>query len=330
MKKLISILIIMMMAATCLTACGSDSGSDEGSGGGSDKEGQLKIVTTIFPLYDWTRNVLGDMEKDAKLTMLMDEGVDLHSYQPNAEDLSAIAECDVFIYVGGTSDEWTKDALDQAENKDMIIINLMDIMGDKAKEEEHKEGMQEEEEHGDDEKEYDEHVWLSLRNAGTFVSEIEKALSKADEKNADAYKKNSAEYENKLSSLDDEYKKAVADGSVKTLLFGDRFPFRYMTEDYGLDYYAAFAGCSAESEASFKTISFLAKKVDELKLKNVITIEGSDKKIAKSIIANTKEKNQKILTMDSMQQITSKEVDSGATYLSLMEKNLKVLSKALK
>ena len=328
--------MIIMMAAFCLTACGSDSGSDEGSGGGSDKEDQLKIVTTIFPLYDWTRNVLGDKEKNTKLTMLLDEGVDLHSYQPNAEDLSAISECDVFIYVGGESDEWTKDALDQAENKDMIKINLMEIMGDNAKEEEHKEGMQEEdehegeEEHGDEEKEYDEHVWLSLRNAGTFVSEIEKALSKADEKNADAYKKNSAEYENKLSSLDDEYKKAVADGSVKTLLFGDRFPFRYMTEDYGLDYYAAFAGCSAESEASFKTISFLAKKVDELKLKNVMTIEGSDKKIAKSIIANTKEKNQKILTMDSMQQITSKEVDSGATYLSLMEKNLKVLSKALK
>lgn len=180
-----------------------------------------------------------------------------------------------------------------------------------------------------EEKEYDEHVWLSLKNAQTLCKAIAEALETADPEHKDVYAANVDSYLEKLSSLDGQYQDAVANASQKTLLFGDRFPFRYMVDDYGLKYYAAFAGCSAESEASFETISFLAKKVDELGLKNIMTIENSDQKIAKTIRDNTKDKNQEILSLDSMQSTTSEDVKNGTTYLSVMESNLDVLKKAM-
>ena len=260
--------------------------------------------------------------------MLLDNGVDLHSYQPTADDLIKISDCDLFVYVGGESDEWVEDALKSAANKDRKVINLLEILGDSVKEEETVEGMQEEE--GDhEEKEYDEHVWLSLKNAQTLVGAISAALQELDPGNKDTYATNAAAYIEKLSALDGEYQAAVDAATYKTLLFGDRFPFRYLVDDYGLSYYAAFVGCSAESEASFETVSFLAKKVEELKLPCVLTIEGKNHKIAETIVQNTAGKNQKILTMDSMQSTTSQDVARGTTYLSLMAKNLDVLKEAL-
>ena len=181
----------------------------------------------------------------------------------------------------------------------------------------------------DHEEEADEHVWLSLKNAKTLVDAISNALQELDPDNKDAYAANAAAYIEKLSALDGAYQSAVDGAARKTVLFGDRFPFRYLVDDYGLRYYAAFAGCSAESEASFETVSFLAKKVDELKLPCVLTIEGKNHKIAETIVENTAEKNQKILTMDSMQSMTSKDAANGATYLSVMEQNLSVLKEAL-
>ena len=228
--------------------------------------------------------------------------------------------------MGGESDKWVDGALKEAVNKNMVVINLMQALGDAVKEEELVEGMQGEEE----EKEYDEHVWLSLKNAATCVGKISEALQKLDAANAGKYKTNAASYTDKLNSLDKDYAKAVEDGKQKTLLFGDRFPFRYMTEDYKLKYYAAFIGCSAETEASFETISFLARKADELSLNSILTIEGSDKKIAETINSNTGRKNLKILTLDSLQSTTSENVKNGASYLSAMEKNLGILKEALK
>jgi zinc transport system substrate-binding protein len=229
----------------------------------------------------------------------------------------------------------------------MIVINLLDVLGDAVKEEEVIEGMQEEEhdhEHEDDEDheedhdheheegeiEYDEHVWLSLKNAAVLVSSISDAVQKLDPDHAESYKQNSAAYIEKLNTLDAEYRAAVSSASVTTILFGDRFPFRYLVDDYGLSYYAAFVGCSAETEASFETITFLAQKVDELSLPAVMTIEGTDHRIAETIVQNTQTKDQQILTMDSMQSVTAKDVKNGTTYLSLMEKNLSVLKDALK
>ncbi|MCR4925528.1 MAG: metal ABC transporter substrate-binding protein [Clostridiales bacterium] len=327
MKKCISLIVAAVLLLGCLSACSFNTKKIENK--------KLQIVTTIFPEYDWVMNVLGDKKEKADVTMLLDNGVDLHSYQPTADDILKISSCDLFIYVGGESDKWIDDALKEATNKNMVVINLLKVLGDSIKEEEVIEGMQaeaeeEEESEGEEEVEYDEHVWLSLRNASKIVSSISEALQKIDADNAEAYKSNATAYTEKLNTLDSEYQKAVSEASVKTLLFGDRFPFRYLVDDYGLSYYAAFVGCSAETEASFETITFLAKKADELNLNAVMTIEGKDHKIAQTIVQNTKNKNQKILTMDSMQSTTATDVQNGATYISIMENNLTVLKDALK
>ena len=337
MKKVLSAVVAAFLALGSLTAC-SSSGTK-----GNDK---LKIVTTIFPEYDWVMNVLGDKASGADVTMLLDNGVDLHSFQPTAADIMKISSCDLFIYVGGESDEWVEDALKEAVNKDMIVINLMDELGSAVKEEEIVEGMQEEDEHDHDhdedhdeehehhheegEVEYDEHVWLSLKNAQILVKSISDALQKIDASNAGSYKKNADAYIESLKALDADYKAAVDAAGTKTILFGDRFPFRYMVDDYGLTYYAAFVGCSAETEASFETITFLAKKVDELSLPAIFTIEGKDKRIAETIVQNTASKDQKILTLDSMQSVSSGDIMNGTTYMSIMENNLSVLKEALK
>lgn len=333
MKKIITLMLVAVLAVCALSGCGtSKSGEDT-------KDKKIKIVTTIFPEYDWVMQILGDKADKADVTMLLDKGVDLHSYQPSTADIAKISEADVFIYVGGESDEWVEDVLKQAKNKNLKVINLMDVMGDKAKEEEVKEGMQpEEEEHSEEAKdgkeeeevEYDEHVWLSLKNAKIFTKKIADVLSEVDKDDAKTYQANYESYAKKLDDLDKKYADAVASAKNKTLVFGDRFPFRYLVNDYGLDYYAAFVGCSAESEASFETVTFLAKKIDELGLGNVLTIEGKNHKIAKTVVDNTKNKDQKVLTMDSMQSTTSKDVKDGATYLGIMEKNLDVLKEALK
>ena len=331
MKKIIIAVLCMLLTAGALAGCGEKNKSE--------KNADLSIVATIFPGYDWVREIMGDEAENADITMLMDNGTDLHSYQPTADDISKISKCDLFIYAGGESDEWVKDALKQAENKDMKVINMIEMLGDSVKTEEVVEGMESEHDHdhdedgdhhdSDQEVEYDEHTWLSLKNAEMICEAIENDLSSLDPENKDIYKKNSEEYISKLSELDSKYQKTVDDAARKTVLFGDRFPFRYLTDDYGLDYYAAFVGCSAETEASFKTVKFLAEKVDELDLPCVMTIEGSDHNIAETIIRNTADKDQKVLTMDSMQAVTASDLKDGKTYLSVMEKNLEALKEAL-
>ena len=327
MKKMTRVLLSALLSVTFLSGCAGGSQAAENEGN------KLRITATIFPLYDWVMNILGEHAGEADVTLLLNSGADLHSYQPTADDIMKICESDVFIYVGGESDEWVGDALGAAGNKNMIVLDLLDILGDAAKEEETVEGMQEENEHGDEhdeeEAEYDEHIWLSLRNAEVLVSSISKALQSADQDHAGDYEKHTSNYIEKLKELDHKYEDAVAASDYDTLLFGDRFPFRYMAADYGLTYYAAFAGCSAETEASFETVVFLAKKMDELKLHSIITLESSDRKLAQTIIENTASKDQQILVMDSMQSATLKDVSSGTSYLSIMEKNLEVLRQAL-
>ncbi len=292
------------------------------------KASKLSIVTTIFPEYDWVRQLVGDKTENTELTLLLGNGVDLHSYQPSIQDVAKISTADIFIYVGGESDGWVTDALKNKKNKDMIVLNLMEILGDNVKEEEIVEGMQAEEDededehehhheegeehhhhhdeeaeghhhhHDEDEVEYDEHVWLSLKNAKVICTEITNALCQKDSANATSYKKNLSDYIAQLDDLDAAYSTTVKASSKNTLIFGDRFPFRYLVDDYGLDYYAAFVGCSAETEASFETVIFLSKKVDELGLNSVLKIESGDGKIARTIIQNTKKKNAKVLTLD--------------------------------
>ena len=314
---LLAVLAIMM---TLLAGCGS---SQEAAAPEAD---QISIVTTIFPEYDWVENILGEGAENVTVSQLLDNGVDLHSYQPTAEDLAKLSTCDLFIYVGGESDGWVEDALQEATNPDMVVIDLMEVLGDNVKEEEVVEGMEAEEEEGPA---YDEHVWLSLNNARTLVQKISDGICEIDPDNAALYEANTAAYLEKLTALDAEYRAAVEAAPVKTLLFGDRFPFRYLTDDYGLEYYAAFAGCSAETEASFETVTFLARKVDELGLKTVMTVDGSDQKIAQTIISSSKNQDAVIRVLDSMQTATSKDVAAGKTYLSTMTENLAVLKEAL-
>ena len=328
MKRIFSILLCLTLIST-LVACGSSDTKSTDNTVKKDND-KISIVTTIFPEYDWTKEILGDNSEHVDLTMLLDSGVDLHSYQPTAEDIMKIATCDLFIYVGGESDNWVKDALKEATNKEMKVINLLDALGDSVKEEEIVEGMESEEEEEDEEEiEYDEHVWLSLKNAKTLVRIIADTIGEIDTENASLYSDNADAYIEKLSALDEQYQAAVDAGTKDTILFGDRFPFRYLANDYDLNYYAAFAGCSAETEASFETVVFLSEKVDELELHSVLTIEGTDHKLAETIIKNTSTKDQTILAMDSMQGTTSEDVENGADYLSIMEKNLEVLSEAL-
>lgn len=340
MKKIIAAATALLVAAGMFTGCGA---SEKPTAQGD----KLKIVTTIFPEYDWTREILGDQSERAEVTMLLDNGVDLHSYQPTADDLIKIAECDLFIYVGGESDGWGESALASTSNPDRAVINLIDTLGDSVKLEEVVEGMQEtehdheeDEEHAHDadeehtdadeqEAETDEHVWLSLRNAQAVCQKIAEKLGEIDPEHEQAYTDNALAYIDQLVALDAKYQAAVDAANKKTLVFGDRFPFRYLTEDYGLNYYAAFVGCSAETEASFETIRFLAEKTDALGLSHVLTIENPNHKIAETVVANTSGKNQQVLSMDSMQSVTSKDVAAGATYLSIMEHNLEVLTQAL-
>ncbi len=326
MRKLIGILLAFTLLFSCLTGAAAPA-----------EEKKLSVVVTIFPIYDWVREITGPDAGNAEITLLLDSGVDLHSYQPSAQDILKISTADLFIYVGGESDEWVEDVLSSAMNPRLKALNLVDMMGEDIKTEETVEGMEHshEEEHVEEEHEHsheeeaDEHVWLSLRCAQKLTTAIAAAIAGLDAVHAGLYLANAAAYTEKLAALDAQYARTVADAEIKTILFGDRFPFRYLADDYGLTYFAAFSGCSAESEASFQTIMFLAQKADELGLPAVLTIEHPRTRIAETVVQATAARNQKILVMDSMQGTTIRDIGQGVTYLSVMEGNLDVLREAL-
>jgi len=342
MKRSLTILILLLtvlFGIFSFSGCGS-SGKNGGTKAETPKP-KLKIVATIFPEYNWVKEIMGKEEAGGELTLLSKKGADMHSYQPSAEDILRIANCDLFLYVGGESDKWVDKALKEGGNPKRKVINLMKLLGNRVRTEEEVEGMQKhdhhehdkhhgkEDKHHHDEPEYDEHVWLSLKNADIICKAIAEELVALDQKNAATYRANFDAYSKKLTALDAQYKDTVDKAPVKVVLFGDRFPFRYLTDDYGLKYYAVFNGCSAETEASFETVVFLAKKMDELKLPAIFTIEGKPHKLAQTIVDNTIAKNQKVLTLNSMQSVTDEEIKNGAAYLNVMEDNLKVLKQGL-
>ncbi|WP_455034359.1 metal ABC transporter substrate-binding protein [Lachnoanaerobaculum gingivalis] len=358
MKKYIgiglSILVAIMMVLGC--AKKESTGSSEAESGSSVTESssvaesnseetkKLSIVTTIFPAYDWVKQVVGD-NKNVEISFLIDKGVDLHSYQASAADIAKITDSDLFVYVGGDSDGWAEDII--KENPNLKYINMVDSIGEAALAEELVEGMQDEEEHDhegeehaneegehaheegeheDGEEEIDEHVWLSIKNAETIVSAIEAKLAEIDPDNKAEYEKNANDYLAKLDELDKEYKDTLSSIQNKTIIVGDRFPFRYLVNEYGIKYYAAFKGCDAGSEASFETVKFLANKMDELNMSDIFIIDGSKGDLAKTIVDNTKDKNAKVLVLDSMQSTKSSD---NASYLDIMKKNLEVLKEVL-
>ena len=302
---------------------------------GAAKGKKLSVVTTIYPEYAWVKEILGARVDSLDLVLLVKNGMDLHSFNPSAKDIATIANADVVVYVGGESDQWVAKALAATPKAGRVALNLMELLGDRVKTEEVVEGMEHEhehaEEHGeeDEEVENDEHVWLSLKNAEILVRQLAEAVAKLDTAHATEYHMNAALYIAKVSALDAQYRATVESAERKVILVGDRFPFRYLVDDYGLKYYAAFVGCSTETQASFNTIMFLSDKADENNLSSVIIIEGSDGKIAEAVNNNSNNKDRKILTMDSMQSVSMEDIKDGVTYISIMKNNLEVLKEAL-
>lgn len=309
-----------MTLAAMLVSLGGCEASEGGSTGTSD--GRLSIVTTIFPPYDFVRQIAGDK---AEVRMLLKPGQESHTYEPTAQDILAIQNCDLFIYVGGENDKWTEDILksfDEPVNT-LKMIDCCDLLDETALE-----GMEHEhtENAGHDVHDTDEHVWTSLKNAEKISRAIAEKLSSADENNRDYYTQRLEDYVHRLDELDERFSQAVGSARTRVLVFGDRFPFRYFAEDYGLECYAAFPGCSAETEPSARTLAFLIKKVNEEKLPMVLYIEFSAKSVADSIAEQT---GCKTALFHSCHNVTQEEIDGGATYLSLMEQNLAVLEEAL-
>lgn len=318
MKRLIAMIAAAALLAVVFAGCGGSKQPDSG---------KLKIIATIYPEYEWVKNIVGDAG-GVEVSLLLDKGVDLHSFEPTAKNIVDISSCDVFIYNGGESDEWVNDVLKEAQNKSITAVDLLDELGESAKEEKIVEGMQTEPKEsgsGEEGTEYDEHIWLSLKNAEALTKRLCDKLGEKDPGNKAVYEKNADEYIKKLDALDKQYAQTVKEAKNDTLIFADRFPFRYLTDDYNINYYAAFSGCSAESEASFQTLVFLADKLNELDLNKLIIIDGSDKKIADAVIDTSKRTDVKTLTLNSMQS----SIGENDTYIGIMESNLDVLKEAL-
>lgn len=317
MKKLLSILIICALCLS-LTACG---GAVE-----RVDDGKITIVATIFPEYDWLRNLTAGSDK-IELKLLIDQGVDLHSYQPSVNDIVAISTCDVFIYTGGASDVWVEDAVETAMNEDMLVIDLMEIL------EQSRELCHDDHDHDHEEADHDhtadEHIWLSLVNADHICRGLMEILQELDGENSELYAANYAVYGAKLQDLDRRYYTAVSNAKHADILFADRFPFAYMMADYGLHYHAAYEGCSAETEVSFETFARLAAVLTQLDLPGVVVMDDSDHRIADTVIAASGDTVRSVYTMQSMQAVGIRQIKAGVTYLDIMEDNLAVLQQVL-
>lgn len=285
----------------------------------SNNDGKRHIICSIFPIYDWVNNIVGDSE-DLVVDLLLKNGNDPHSYQPSVADVASINKSTYFIYIGGESDNWAKDIIKQAPTS-LKTISLFNVLTesrllhvDSVSEEDH------------DHEEFDEHIWLSLKNASFIVSNLYDTLSKDYSLDKDLVDS----YVDELENLDEEYVEATNDGNTTdTLVIADRYALRYLAHDYYLTSFAAFDGCSAETEASFQTIIGLAKKIDEHNLKSVLILESSSDKLAKTIISNTSTKNQNIYVFNSLQSVTESQVKKGLSYLSVMKDNLEVLKEVI-
>ena len=282
----------------------------------------MQIVTTVFPACDFAHVVAGER---ATVTLLVPPGTETHSFEPTAQDLLRIRDCDLFLCTGGESEAWVEELLagQDGEIPTLVMLACVDAL-----EEEEKEGMQELHEDGDGEEgpEYDEHVWTSPVNAQRIVGAIAERLGAIDPAHAAEYAANAADYCGKLASLDAQFRAVVADAKHRTLVFADRFPARYFVEEYGLDYFAAFPGCAEDTEPAAGTVAFLIDRVREEKLPAVLYIEFSNEKMADVICEDT---GCRKLLFHSCHNLTPAEFRSGASYLELMGKNLDTLREAL-
>ena len=337
-KKFISSFVAFVLGAACLTGCGTGKAPDNQEDG-ADK---ISIVCTTFPQYDWVMELIGEAGEAFDVTLLVKNSADIHNYQPSAQDMISMKEADLFVYVGGESDVWVEDLMKSDPKLSDKSVSLVATLGDEALVEELLEGMQHDHEHehesdADDEQGVhgaeadvlDEHVWLSLEKAELLCQHISSKLCRLAPDYEAVIRNNTIAYTGALHELHEAYQTMVEESAGNALIFGDRFPFRYLAEDYDLECYAAFAGCNAEVEAGFDTIITLANKVDELKVPCILVIDGSDKSLAETILSTAKTGGQEILVLDSMQSVSWEDIVQGVNYLDIMRENLEVLRKAL-
>ncbi len=316
MKKICFVLtvLIFLFGASALTGC------SESRRAVVPDNSKPTVSAMNFPAYDFARQITGGR---ANVVLLLSPGADSHSYEPTPADILTIENSDLFIYTGGKSDEWLGRTLASLENDSLSVVKMMDVTD--ALVEETVEGM--ETEQGDsDEIEYDEHVWTSPKNAVKISAAIAEKMSEIDPDNAEFYFENLRGYTDELNRLDEDFHNVCENGARKCMVFGDRFPFRYLADEMGLDYRAAFMGCSDETEPSVQTLVYLIDKVRAEKIPVVFTIEFSNKKTAETI---SEETGAKVLEMHSCHNVSREDFDGGATYVSLMRKNLENLKKAL-
>ncbi len=311
-------MLILIIAVTGLCSCGDT----------VEETDNLQIVCTVFPYYDWVRNLTAGAE-NTEVSLLLNSGTDLHSYQPAAKDIVTISSADIFIYTDGTSDKWVTDVLKTSQNDSTVILPMMSNLPEESLfcveaigEEEHRHDEGEEHNHAND-----EHIWLSIKNAMKLTEIIKNVLCDIDSENAEIYKANFTKYYSELQKLDEAYAQTLGECQKNTVVFADRFPFIYLVNDYGLSYHAAFSGCSAESEASFETVKRLANEIDALGLSHILITETSDGSVAKTVKDSTKDKTQEILVLNALQSVTKEQLSSS--YIDVMTENLAILKKAL-
>ncbi len=335
-RYLKSIGIVLALCLTLLSGCTRPT---------TAKQDENVILCTTFAAYDWVREILGDTDTFT-CRMLVDNGVDLHSYQPSAQDIMKIADCRMLVYVGGESDTWVSDALAESGNEDIVAISLLDLVGDRALNEVELEGVEghhhhdhddedhDHDEHGheaeitDHDDHYDEHVWLSLKNAIVCTETLADAITKLDSCNSQKYAANAKAYTGKLEALDADYQTMRDTATQTTILIGDRFPFLYLAEDYDIHYFAAYSGCSADVEASVHTVTYLTEKLQEYKLPAIYVVDNGTDSLARTI-AESADMTPEILHLSSMQSVTKEDIQKGCTYLSYMEENLQMLKEGL-
>ena len=335
-RYLKSIGIVLSLCLTLLSGC---------TGPTTAEQDENVILCTTFAAYDWVREILGDTDTFT-CRMLVDNGVDLHSYQPSAQDIMKIADCRMLVYVGGESDTWVSDALAESGNEDIVAISLLDLVGDRALNEVELEGVEghhhhdhdnedhDHDEHGhegeitDHDDHYDEHVWLSLKNAIVCTETLADAITKLDSCNSKKYAANAKDYTGKLEALDADYQTMRDTATQTTILIGDRFPFLYLAEDYDIHYFAAYSGCSADVEASVHTVTYLTEKLQEYKLPAIYVVDNGTDSLARTI-AESADMTPEILHLSSMQSVTKEDIQKGCTYLSYMEENLQMLKEGL-
>ncbi|MGI6206080.1 MAG: metal ABC transporter substrate-binding protein [Anaerovoracaceae bacterium] len=324
MKKILrlpALLILLLAAVLVLTSCGSTSSGSSSSGSSSSEDdgGRVKVVATIFAAYDFARQVSGG---NADVTMLIKPGTDVHSYDPTVKDIEEIENCDLFIYAGGENDAWVDKILDSLDNKPKTVV-MTECTG--LYKEEITGGMQTTAEQRSED-EWDEHVWTSPMNAQKIASAISDSLQEIDPEHASDYEKNNEEYQKELQDLDSDFRDVVNNSKRKTVIFADRFPVRYFTEEYGLTYYAAYPGCASDAEPSAKTVVSLIERVKKENIPAVFYIELSNQKMADTVAEETGAKK---LLFSSCHNVTAQQFEDGVTYISLMRDNLENLRYAL-